>query len=71
MNKLVQFVRLEQNHTEVLMAQLEAGDEYKRKKKEVEKDEKIRKHLLEWTETEKWVDNVLGFMDVLLNLLDN
>ena len=40
-NKLIQQFRLEQKNTEVLLSQLEVGDNYSRKKNVIAKDEKI------------------------------
>ena len=45
-NKLVEQFRLEQNNTEVLHAQIEAGDVYERRKEFLEKDAKIKDALM-------------------------
>ena len=44
-HKLVQHFRLEQKNTEMLIAQLESGDIYHRKKSEIDKKAKIREVL--------------------------
>jgi hypothetical protein len=67
MPKLVDFFRLEQKNTEVLLAQLAAGDTYKRKAKEVEKDERLKKHVEEWAVG----DNLFDYLDALINILES
>lgn len=69
-NKLVQGFRLEQQHTDVLLAQLRAGDEYPRRKSEVVKDEKIKSHVELWGR-DYCLENLFEFLDTLILIIDN
>ena len=62
--KLVEQFRLEQKNTDILRVQLMCGDVYKRKKKEVSKDEAIRTCVLSFNR-----DNLSSWLEKLILLL--
>lgn len=67
MNKVVEGCRLEQRNTEILLAQIAAGDVYSRKKAEVERDLKIKAHLEAWGQSYK-LEDLFKYFEVLNNI---
>ncbi|RMZ96603.1 hypothetical protein BpHYR1_028538, partial [Brachionus plicatilis] len=59
--KLIEQFRIEQKNTDVLTIQIQSGDEFKRKNKEVQKDELIKRSLKDFKRDnfEKWAENFI------------
>lgn len=66
-NKFVTGCILEQGDTETYIAKIRVGETFPRRKDEIQRDDRIKKHVEEWNKSFKF-ESLFEFLDILILL---